>query len=68
MTERRKQRTSAAEYSAMFKFLDEYDNGTFPDDVGGLLGQLSLLREGTPFDRKDVSQWRKAVSLAVTAS
>jgi hypothetical protein len=68
MTEHRKQRASAAEHAAMFKFLDEYDNATFPDDVGGLLGQLFLLRERIPFDRKDENQWRKAVSLAVTAN
>jgi hypothetical protein len=32
------------------------------------LGQLSLLRERIPFDRKYETQWRKAVSLAVTAN
>jgi hypothetical protein len=68
MTVHRKQRTSAAEHAAMFKFLDKYDNGTYPDDIGGLLGQLCLLREGIPFDRRYETRWRKAVSLAVTAS
>ncbi len=68
MTAHRNKRTSAAEQAAMFKFLDKFDNGTYPDDVGGLLGQLSLLREGHAFDRKHETQWRKAVSLAVSAS
>jgi hypothetical protein len=68
MTIHRKQRTSAAEHAAMFKFLDKYDNGSYPNDVGGLLGQLFLLRERIPFERKYEAQWRKAVSLAVTAN
>jgi hypothetical protein len=64
----RNQRTSAAEHAALFKFLDKYENGAYPDDVGGLLGQLFLLRERIPFDRKYETQWRKAVSLAVSAN
>jgi hypothetical protein len=64
--QRRKERTPE-EYAAMFRFLDSYDNQTFSNDVGGLLGQLSMLREVPPIARRDDGIWRKAVSLAVTA-
>lgn len=67
MTARNKQEMSPEEHAAMFKFLDAYDNHTYSGDVGGLLGQLSMLREGTSFARPDERQWHKAVSLAVTA-
>jgi len=49
----------------MFKFLDAYANHTYPDDVGGLLGQLSLMREHRPPTRADERELRKAVSIAV---
>ena len=65
MTAHRKHTTSAEEHAAMFKFLDGYADKRYPNDVGGLLGQLSVMREGTPFDREYERQWRKAVSLAV---
>jgi len=61
----RKQRISAEEYAAMFEFLDAYDNQTYSNDVGDLLGQLSVLRQGMPVDPAHERQWRKAVSLAV---
>jgi hypothetical protein len=51
----------------MFNFLDDYANHTYPDDVGGLLGQLALLREHQPCDREDERALRKAVSIALTA-
>lgn len=58
---------SASQYAAMFKFLDAYANHTYPDDVGGLLGQLSLMREHRPCTRADERELRKAVSIALTA-
>ena len=67
MTVHRKHRTTAEEYAAMFQFLDSCANQTFPNDVGGLLGQLSMLREGTPVHHPNERQWRRAVSLAVAA-
>jgi hypothetical protein len=67
MTTRGKHEISTEEHAAMFRFLDAYDNQTYSNDVGGLLGQLSMLREGTTFAPGDERQWRKAVSLAVTA-
>jgi len=67
MKARTKHEISPEEHAAMFEFLDSYDNQTYSDDVGGLLGQLSMLREGTTYTREDERQWRKAVSLAVAA-
>jgi hypothetical protein len=67
MTVYRKQRISAEEYASMFEFLDAYENHMYSNDVGGLLGQLSVLRQGTPVGPAHERQWRKAVSLAVAA-
>jgi len=65
MPAHRKPMTSAAEHAAMFKFLDKHANKRYDNDVGGLLGQLSVLRAGAPFGHEYDRQWRKAVSLAV---
>ena len=67
MTPHRDNPRSAEQHAAMFKFLDAYANHTYPDDVGGLLGQLSLLREHLPCTRADERELRKAVNIAVTA-
>jgi hypothetical protein len=67
MTLHRDNPRSADQYAAMFKFLDAYANHTYPDDVGGLLGQLSFLREHPPCTRADERELRKAVSIALTA-
>ena len=63
---RKKERTPE-EHAAMFKFLDAFDNHTYSNDVGALLGQLSMLRERDALEPADERAWRKAVSLAVTA-
>jgi len=63
----RKRQSPAEEYTAMFRFLDAYDNKVCPNDVGGLLGQLATLRGEMPIDRRDQRKWHEAVSLAVTA-
>jgi len=67
MTAYRKQRLSPEEYAAMFAFLDACDNHRYSNDVGGLLGQLTVMRDSTPLDHEHERQWRAAVSLAVTA-
>lgn len=67
MTAHRKKEQSAEDRAAMFKFLDAFDNQTYSNDVGCMLGQLSQLRERGEFDRADERVWHKAVSLAVTA-
>ncbi len=67
MSAHRKHRQSPEANAAMRKFLDACDNRTYPEDVGAILGQMSLLRERATFDHPDPRIWRKAVSLAVTA-
>jgi hypothetical protein len=63
----RKRQTPAEAYTAMFRFLDAFDDKVCPNDVGGLLGQLAMLREEMPIDRRYQRQWHEAVSLAVAA-
>jgi hypothetical protein len=67
MSPYRRKEQSPEEHAALFKFLDAYDNHTYPDDVGALLGQLSLLRERAALGHPDERTWHKAVSLAVSA-
>jgi hypothetical protein len=67
MSAYRKKERTPAQRAALLKFLDAYDNGAYPDEVGCLLGQLEQLRELESLDRPDERTWHKAVSLAVTA-
>ena len=67
MSSHRKKERTPEEHAAMFKFLDAFDNHTYSNDVGCMLGQLLQLRERGDFERADERVWRKAVSLAVTA-
>ena len=67
MTAYRKKERSAEEHAAMFRFLDAFDNQTYPDDVGCMLGLLSMLRERVTLDHPNQREWHRAVSLAVTA-
>ncbi|MEO8305610.1 MAG: hypothetical protein ABI724_15970 [Betaproteobacteria bacterium] len=67
MSSHRKKKRTPEDHAAMFRFLDAFDNHTYSNDVGGLLGQLSMLRERDALEPADERLWRKAVSLAVTA-
>ena len=67
MSSHRKKERTPEEHAAMFKFLDAFDNHTYSNDVGCLLGLLSMLRERVALEPADECMWRKAVSLAVTA-
>jgi len=57
--------TSQQAYLAMFAFLVEEYKLTGSDEIGGLLGQLSLLADGGPADSAVVEQWDLAVQLAL---
>ena len=48
-------------FLAMFAFLDDYYQRTGSDDVGGLLGSLSLLPDGGTADPATWQDWLKAV-------
>ncbi len=59
------QLTEQQAYLAMFAFLvAEYELAK-SDEIGGLLGSMSLLSDGTPADPAVLQQWRDAVSLAL---
>ena len=53
----------------MFDFLDAYENRTWSNDDGALLGQLEMLRDGGTFaPGMDDNVWQQAVSRAVSAT
>jgi hypothetical protein len=60
--------TSKQAYLAMFSFLDDYYQRTKSDDVGSLLGSMSLLRDGTPADPAIKGEWGAAVKRALAGS
>lgn len=49
-------------YLAMFAFLAAYYQSTKSDDIGALLGSLSLLPDGGPADPAVINDWSKAVA------
>ncbi len=55
-------------YDPTFDFLDAYDNRTWSNDDGALLGQLGMLREaGAVASVHDEPLWQQAVSRAVSS-
>lgn len=57
--------TANQAYLAMFKFLEEHYRQTASDDVGALLGSMSLLSDGAPADGALEQQWKTAIQAAV---
>ena len=53
-------------YLAMYAFLKTYYERGNSDEIGGLLGSLSLLQDGYPVDRAYVSDWNEAVEAALS--
>lgn len=53
--------TPKAAYVAMFLFLERYYQMTHSDDVGGLLGGMSLLVDGTTADPALWNDWMECV-------
>jgi hypothetical protein len=53
-------------YLAMFSFLEGLYERSKADDVGALLGSMSLLPDGRPSDPAFVEDWRLAVEAALT--
>ena len=45
-------------YAAMFQFLEDYWMRTKSDEMGGLLGAMSLLANGSPADAAMAHDWR----------
>ena len=57
--------TDKQAYAAMFHFLQEFWEHTRSDDVGGLLGAMSLLQDGTTADAAIAADWQRAVEYAL---
>jgi hypothetical protein len=52
-----------------FDFLEAYDNRTWSNDDGALLGQLEMLRDGgTLAPGNDDGVWQQAVSRALSVT
>ena len=49
-------------FLAMFSFLEDYYNRTGSDDVGSLLGSMSLMDNGKPMDIAMWHEWLECIS------
>lgn len=49
-------------YDAMFAFLEAYYERGKSDEIGGILGSMSLLDDGKPANAAYWSDWLKAVN------
>jgi hypothetical protein len=58
--------TSEHAYAAMFYFLEDLHGRIHSDDIGGLLGGMSLLADGRPADQGVVADWHRAMQRAMT--
>jgi hypothetical protein len=52
-------------YLAMFNFLEQYYVRTQDPSIGGLLGEISLLPDGSPADPAVISDWNEAVAKSI---
>ncbi|MCP3703209.1 MAG: hypothetical protein GY954_09815 [Alteromonas sp.] len=53
--------TEKQAFLAMYAFLDDYYQQTGSDDIGGLLGSMSLLEDGGPADPAVTKEWHEAI-------
>ncbi|PNK61344.1 hypothetical protein [Psychrobacter sp. FDAARGOS_221] len=53
-------------YKAMFVFLESYYDRSKSDDIGGLLGSMSLV-EGKPIDQALWDDWYEAIDTSLKA-
>ena len=53
--------TETEAYLAMYSFLEEYYKLTNSDEIGGLLGSMSLLQDGGSADPEILGEWKEAV-------
>jgi hypothetical protein len=56
--------TDKEAFLAMFAFLEDYYARTKSDDVGALLGSLSLLPDGDTADPASWQDWQRALQKA----
>ncbi len=57
--------TDKQAYAAMFRYLEQLYVRTKSDDLGGLLGGMSLLEDGSPADPGVADEWQRAVEYAL---
>jgi hypothetical protein len=57
--------TDEQAYAAMFYFLKQLYERTKSDDLGGFLGAMSTLRDGTAADPAILDDWNTAVEFAL---
>ena len=58
--------TDKQAYAAMFYFLEQLYKRTKSDDLGGFLGGMSMLQNGSTADPAVLHDWDKAVEFALT--
>ena len=59
--------TEKQAYLAMFEFLKRYYERGKSDEIGALLGGLSLLEDGTPADSAYLADWEDSVAAVMSA-
>ena len=59
--------TEKQAYLAMFEFLKRYYEIGKSDEIGTLLGGLSLLKDGTPADTAHLADWENSVAAVLRA-
>jgi hypothetical protein len=57
--------TADEAYAATFFFLEDLYQRTHSDEIGCLLGSMSLLPDGTPADQAIIGDWQRAVKRAM---
>ena len=62
------QLTPAQAYLAMYSFLEAHYQRTKSDDIGALLGSMSLLPDGGSADPAVLHEWQAAVDAALSGS
>ena len=58
--------TEKQAYAAMFRFLDGIYRRTKFDQLGAVLGGMSLLHDGCPADPAVTADWAEAVDYAIS--
>ena len=53
--------TDKQAYAAMFRYLEDLYARTRSDEIGGLLGAMSMVPDGLPADPAIADDWRAAV-------
>ena len=57
--------TDKEAYAAMFHFLESIYKRTGSNELGGLLGSMSVLADGSPADPAVAGDWQEAVTYAL---